>query len=306
MLKKKKYIYFLYYHIPTFFIISFYFNYKTLISFNIEKIELRFQRLIIPYMSWCFISWIIKNIYFLSLEMYIVKFKYLLIILMNGHIYNVVLWFQNILIILTIIFTIVIFSFKKKYLLIFFIISILSYILLYSGFNYYFFIHKYDYRTATTYGRLVEVFPFALTGFYFAKIDSIKFLLKYRKKAILFNFAILIIITKYKIFADIKNFKYGGLRLNIAAINIFIIFSLFPCEIIKSETFFKIIIQISNYTGGIYFTHYLIGRGKICQKILPIKKHTFFGCIITYLISYIICFIGIKVFGKTKFKHLFA
>ena len=59
-----KYYYILYYHIPTFFLISFYYNYNTLTSFNINRIKSRFGRILIPYFSWCTISWIINNIYY--------------------------------------------------------------------------------------------------------------------------------------------------------------------------------------------------------------------------------------------------
>ena len=63
--------------------------------------------------------------------------------------------------------------------------------------------------------------------------------------------------------------------------------------------------QITKYTGGIYFTHYLIGKGYLCTSIYYVKKGTFLGCIFIYLISYFVSLIGNKIFGKTKFKHLF-
>jgi hypothetical protein len=40
------------YYIPTFFTISFYFNYKTFVSSNIIKIKERFLRILIPYYIW--------------------------------------------------------------------------------------------------------------------------------------------------------------------------------------------------------------------------------------------------------------
>ena len=40
------------YYIPIFFIISFYFNYKTFASRNIAKIKERFLRILIPYYIW--------------------------------------------------------------------------------------------------------------------------------------------------------------------------------------------------------------------------------------------------------------
>ena len=50
--KQKKFAHILYYHIPTFFLMSFYYTNNTFITFNIPKIKLRFQRLVIPYIFW--------------------------------------------------------------------------------------------------------------------------------------------------------------------------------------------------------------------------------------------------------------
>ena len=99
------YIYILYYHIPTFFLLSFFYNFNTLKSFNINKIKMRFERVVIPYFSWCIICWILNNIYF---YLFNIKRRHSLLAffnnLLNGRIFNVSLWFQNNLIILTIIF----------------------------------------------------------------------------------------------------------------------------------------------------------------------------------------------------------
>lgn len=55
--------------------------------------------------------------------------------------------------------------------------------------------------------------------------------------------------------------------------------------------------------------HNLIGRGFILKKIfkiLSIKRHTIFECINVFIISYILCLFGTKLFGRTQFRHLFA
>lgn len=59
--KLKKYTHILYYHIPSFFLISFYFTYNSFITFNIAKIKNRFERLVIPYILWSTISLILNN-----------------------------------------------------------------------------------------------------------------------------------------------------------------------------------------------------------------------------------------------------
>ena len=48
-------------HVPSFFIISFFFMHKDFISFNINKYFKRIERLIIPYLIWPIIIWVISN-----------------------------------------------------------------------------------------------------------------------------------------------------------------------------------------------------------------------------------------------------
>lgn len=306
--KLQKFYHILYYHIPTFFLISFYFTFKTLTSFNIDKMKLRLERLLIPYFSWCIISWIIKNIYFHIFKREcrhsLIDF---VINLINGHIFNVVLWFQIILILLTIIFIIIILSFKTNYFLILQILYFLSYFLQYSEINYTFFRNNFDSHSRSTFGRFVEALPNAITGFFLSSIDIIGSIKKknFSIKVIFFSLITIILISKYEIFGNIKTFKYGGLRLNIGAICIFLLFSLIPGKVYRYSLVNNFILQITNYTGGIYFIHYLIGTGYLFRAINIIQKGTLLSCFIIYLISYIICFISLKFLGNTKLKHLF-
>ena len=304
--KLKKYLYILYYHIPTFFLISFYFTYKTLTSFNIYKIKLRFERILIPYFSWCTISWILNNFYF-----YLLKkecrhsIKDFFINLLNGHIFLVPLWFQNILNLLTLIFLIVIFSFKNKFIYVLHILSFIALILQYSGYNYNFFKDNFKKNSYLTLGRFAETFPNAVIGFSLAKYDIIS-IIKNNRNISFYFLIILIIITRYDVFSELKTFKYGGIRLNIAAICIFILFSVFPFQKITNKILINGIIIITKYTAGIYFTHVLFGKGYLCNLLKIVKKGTLLGCIFIYIISYFGSFIGTKILGKTKFRHLFV
>ena len=229
--------------------------------------------------------------------------------LINGHIFNNVLWFQNILILLTILFFIITLKFKKNYLIILFQLSLTSYIFQYSGINYFFFIRNFKSISSSTFGRFAEAFPNAKTGFYLSSIDIITKARNNRTKFFLICAAILILITKFHYYDKLDslyNFRYGGIRLNIAAICIFIIFSLIPFDKIKNKIIIKIISKIIRYTGGIYFIHKLLGRGYFFCHILPIKKGNLFFCIIIYLTSYLISSIGFRLLKNTKLKHLFV
>ena len=306
--KKQKFIPLLHCHIPTFFVISFYFNYNTLTSFNIEKIKIRFERLLIPYFLWSVISWIIFNFYYYILNKN-VKHTFIdfIINLLNGRLFDLVLWFQNNLIIITILFLIIIFLFKKKYLIILYILCVICYALHYSDINYKFFKNNFSHHSAITFGRYSEMFPLAVTGFSIAAFNLIEKIRNYKKNAQIISLIILFFITKYNVFSEKKSFKYSGFRLNISAICLFINFSLISTyEIAKSKFTVKIIKKISGYTGGIYFTHYLIGRGYIIQKISFIKRQSLSYCIVVYLLSYLTCCFCYKIFGKTNLRHLFS
>ena len=308
--KYSKYVYFFYYHIPTFFLLSFFYTFNTLISFNINKIKQRFERIMIPYFSWCFIYWIFNNIYFYILKKEcrhsLIDFLHNLI---NGHIFNVALWFQNILILLTIIFVIIILLFRNTYIFILILIGLLTYIFQYTGLNYKFFRKNFPVDYYLTFGRFAEGFPNAVSGFYIASKSFTPILKSNARITIIISLIILLLITKFNVFSDIKTFKYGGIRLNIGAICIFFIFYLFPFNAIKNKFLINIIIHLTSNTGGIYFIHNLIGNGYILRKILSIliiKRHSLLECIIVFFISHTICFYGTKLFGRTKFRHLFA
>lgn len=302
--RKKAIINIIYYHIPTFFLLSFYFNYNSFATFNISKIKLRFERLSIPYFCWSLISLILNNIYFYLLKRKCRHTLYdFLDCLLNGRDLIVSLWFQNILILTTLIISIVLFSFKNEYILIFHILMILAYILQYSGKNLNFFNTRFNPTYLNTYGRLINTFPDSLTGFFLPAYNIINKLILYKKTNIIISLIIIIFLSKYEFDNNLFIFKYGGIRLNIASVCIFFIFYSLGGNIRNKKTI-KIFDIITNYTPGIYFIHNLIGRGYIIPNILGNKLKTFFGCLVIYLVCFILCFLLDQLLGKTRFIHL--
>lgn len=196
----------------------------------------------IPYFSWSFIYWIFNLFYF-----YILKKKCrhtlldFLINLVNGHIFNCAFWFQNILILITIIFAIIILLLKNIYINTLLLLGLLSYIFQYTGLNYQFFIKNFSFHYFLTFGRFAEGFPNAVSGLYIASKKYIIILKKYSRIAIIKSLIILLFITKFNVFSNIKTFKYGGIRLNIAGICIFFIFYLLPFNSIKNKFLINLI-----------------------------------------------------------------
>lgn len=301
---KKKYVHILYYHIPTFFLISFYYNCKTLISFNINKIMLRFKRLILPYFYWNVISFLLNNIYYYQFKR---KCAHTLLDflqgLLCGKLFIVALWFQIVLIFTTLISTIIIFLFKNNYLLIFQILMIISYRFQYSGENYNFFKKHYNKIYLVTFGRFIDTFPDSITGIFISSLKIKNKIYNYKKRTILISIFTLFILSKYNFDESLKHFKYGGLRLNIAACCIFFLF-LLSFDKLQNDKIKKIIDILSNYTAGIYFTHLLIGNTYSIRFILGNKLNKIFRCFIIYIISYGFCFFIDKMFNNLNIKYL--
>lgn len=144
---------------------------------------------------------------------------------------------------------------------------ILSFRFQYSGENYSFFKNNYKSIYANTYGRIIDIFPVSITGFFIASLKS-KNKLNYSKiRTILISILVLFFLTKYNFDESLKTFKYDGLRLNIAACCLFFCFHL-SFDKLKNINIIKIIDILSNYTAGIYFTHMLIGKSYSARFLL--------------------------------------
>ena len=128
-IKRSKYINRLF-HVPTFFLISFYFYYPTLSRRLTSKITARFQRILIPYILWPLIIMIMNNILmqFFSIGQFKIKIRikdfYIQILVGDG--YYSIFWFQFNLIFTTLFFSIISFIGKVNILQIFSVLLIIS------------------------------------------------------------------------------------------------------------------------------------------------------------------------------------
>ena len=73
------------------------------------------------------------------------------------------------------------------------------------------------------------------------------------------------------------------------------VFALFPSEKMKNKIILKIIIQLTNYTAGVYYMHLTVYY-YTHYYIKSIKQRTIKGCMINYLICYCISLIGNFIF----------
>ena len=294
-------------HVPSFFIMSFYFMRKDFLSSNIKKYLNRIERLLIPYILWPIIFFILNN-YILNNFIAVGKYsfndlKYQFLI---GQGINGVFYFHWNLIVVTTIFFYTIYLCKKKYYL--FLIQAFgcfAYFIQYSGYNKKF-TEFFRPRMRPTLGRFFETIPYASTGFTLSCLNILNIVSNYKIQTLFFCLFIFYLLDKYYIFTEVKYENlFSGILYNVRANCLIFIFSLFPSNKItniKIEILLKI---ITNYTVGVYFLHNII-IGYFKNIINPIKNRTLFGILIIYLICYLICFIGMQIFGKTKLKNLFS
>jgi len=139
-----------------------------------------------------------------------------------------------------------------------------------------------------------------VAGITLRSLDIIACLKKFKKSTIFFSLVITLFTLVFEVFIRIEGFWYPGILLNIGGNSFFIIFSLFSFQNKTLLFIFKFIIK---FTGGIYYSH-LIFYDFLSTKIDFIKKKTFFGTSIIYILSYIFCYLGNKLSYKIKLLKL--
>ena len=265
-------------HVPSFFILSFYFSHNTLISSNISKKIIRFQRLLIPYLGWPIIIFLICN----ALK-HIKKFKrpcslkILVFQLITGQGQELFhFWYLFDLMLTTFIFQSIITIFEENHLFILNMISILSYFLQYSKYSKKLYFYT---RRVSGLARENEIIPFAVTGFTLNSMKLLNILEKYKFNSICFCLLIYVLIQDYEVFRKFFGVAYNGIKLNILSLCLVIIFSQFPSKRIKNKylvTFLKI---MTNYSAGTYYLHRVV---QLFFKYIfsDIKNGTFCGILL--------------------------
>ena len=292
-------------HVPSFFIMSFYFTCHNLLSQNPKKILSRFVRLLIPYIGWPII---IKQTNRIYNQKYKTKFPDSIEILKSqlfwGHEYLSQFWFQWDLIVTTLLFVLIILIFRKNCLFILILILILFYYCQYSG-NYF---QKYlpiQKNNKYTILRMFEMVPLGVTGFIIGYFNIINKINKYKFQTLVISCITYHIVNNYQLFRIVKITLYSGIELNIKSICAIFIFSLFPSDKITDKNLQKVFNLLTNYSAGLFYLHIPV-RNYGSKYIDEIKNQTFLGIVYNFLICYSISVVGDLIFGKTPLKYLFC
>lgn len=295
------------FHVPTFFLISFYFYYPILSQRLKTKIISRFQRILVPYIFWPIITFILNNFLLKIASKGIYKgkgkltFKDIYIQFLFGTGYHWIFWFQFNLIFISLIFTIISFMFKNYFLIILHYFGLICLYLNYSNIIYYY-LFPFRFQLKIPLGCLIEMIPLGVIG---CNYNSIKLLSK-MEEIPLYNQIILLILLyflfKYDLVINILGFRYPLVLLNImASTTLLILFNSFKIDQLLLLN--PIIIIITKFTGGIYYVH-IVFRDFLRKNFSFFNKTLASGFVI-YFLCYIICFIGHSFFRNNKIKYLF-
>ena len=290
------------FYFSTYFLIFFYFSYNILSSKNIVRIKQRLLRVLIPYIFW---PLIFSVIHILSYKKKI-NINYLIrdiaIQLILGRRIYFVFWFQFNLIMSFLLISIIFLFFKKYHLYIFQSLFLMEFILEYSGNNDKFF-ELFNEDIKRSVGRILKMMVIALAGFLLSSIKMLNFLKNHKIKSICFILSSFTLIIYLNLFYS--NFYFlEGIYLILGSIFLMIPFAFLPLNKITNMKIIFLIKQWTSYTAGIYYLHIKVHK-YFGKNLIIMRDGTLMGCAFNYLICYSICFFGMKIFRRTKFKYLF-
>jgi len=294
------------FHVPSFLFISFYFFYNSIAKRDNNKIIQRFKRLCIPYFTWPFIFLVINNI--INKIFGIKNFKRILSL--KDYFFQILLcesyyasfWYLNVLLFLSILFTIIAYIFKSDFLLIIKLIGFFTYILHYS--DIYNILRKnHSFRLCIV--LIIQITPVSVIGLIAGSVNYIKILEKNYFNVLIMSFLSLNCLFNFNIFQPHDGFLYQKVELiTLGAINLFKFFSVLPLNNNENKNVKKFINLLSHNTGGIYYLHNFI-RGYLLRFITIIRNGKFLGSIILFIFTHFICILGNKISMRNSLKYLF-
>ena len=284
--------------VPIFMLISFYLMKDFFIKNDNNKLFKRVITLFIPVIFYAIVYYLVYKyscIYLNTCSGYVLTRKNLLLQIFTGHVYNQTMWFQTVLITLTILFFIIFKVFKNNKGCIALILLLLGAAYLQvSGLNYKMF-GEMSYETRYPLGRIVESIPYAIVGFiiaYVSLFDRIIFVFKKRVIPIIFlliTSVVFIIMREKNTIIPSNGFGYQGILLFLIGTTLFMMFGLLK---FKNDAIKKIIKKLSSYTLGVYCMHRLVAFG-ITQLFIRLNYdiNTFCFCVVVYITCNVISFL---------------
>lgn len=286
--------------VPIFMFISFYLTERIFLDSDGKRIKKRIWRVCWPQIGWALIYYLAFKIAQLKIN-FGVRFKDFIWQIITGHspVINQSMWFQTVLIVLTLVYFLI-FKFMKteKGIAVTYVMMFLALIIQYTGINIKLF-NSLRYELKYPLGRFCEMVPYATLGFscaYYNVFEKIKSYVSTTKIFFLIMFGMnFIFLFNYEVINAAPGFGYSN--------NNFIPISLFmtgfafliPFENL-SEKIKRVIKFFTGYTLGIYCMHRLVGE--FFLRIFPklgIEVNGFVLCIVIYIVSFIISYVMYRI-----------
>lgn len=289
------------YAVSTSMVLSFYLVHKTFVSRDKKRMGKRIWRIAWPQIGWTLIYWgvyeLFSKIFNLNWSNGISDF---LLQLLTGHVMNInpTMWFQVVMLAITLLFVIVFMICEPKTGLIISIVLGASAIALrYSGITTLLF-SNLPYELKYPLGRFFEMIPYAVVGNALAYWNFFERIRKF--KWISFTVAIFVTLLSVLLIPDEAVLSFGdhGIKGLFIACGMVAAAYVIPIERIPAKVH-SFIEFVSRYTLGIYCGHRFVGKFfEIALKRFGIKTETFLICVCLY----VVCFMIMFVISKLPFK----
>lgn len=293
------------YPVPVFMVLSFFLMHDFFENMDKTAIKRRIYRVLWPQIGWTFIYAIVLIASELISGVRLnIRLQDVILQLLTGHspVINESMWYQVVLLIITLLF-IAAFALlgKKRAAYVLGIFALISLIMQYSGLNnmiYGNMMHEFKYPL----GRIAEMLPCAYCG-YILSYYPVKKALK-EKKIVFIPIVVLILIAT--VFAkehihDVEGFGYAGICMLMTAVSVVILFFTIPTELITGRLRDALLFA-SKYTLGIYCMHRLIAL--FVNNIIMHTANQWMGRFSVCVLIYIVCFIIALLMSQIKSERV--
>ena len=294
---------------PVFILVSFLLTYKMYLEPQLPKLRQRLFRLLVPYFTWgviyyfgCLLVGVILSRIRIENE-FVIRFtkKDLMWQLLFGcdRYLAPQFWYQFNLVVFMVLFWLLFRFVKKGAKFILIALFVLALVSEYTGLNYYLFA-RFEYEIWWPTGRLTELLPCAVAGFFLSDTGVMKTLRKYSLVTapgciflmLLFSYVIRIPAPEY-------GFGYSGIYILIYTVLAFVLLYVLPFDRLPSAAL-AVLKFLAKYSFGVYCIHYLLGR--IWSDIICVSngwtRDTFMSCVLIYAASVLLSWAISLIPGK--------
>lgn len=265
--------------VPGFVFLSFYLTWDFEEGMLGNKVAKRLERLIFPMFFWGGVYYVIYKLIGEQLQ-----FKDLILQCFIGYGYNGTFWYFTVQIILILLFLLIYKLPKKARKLVLALLLVLCFIVQYTGWNAWL-ASKMAGETigmANTWGRIAELFPYAVCGSFFAgKINKLQ---NKTRNVLPFLLCGMVYVVYLIPWPQTRGYLYQGFGPLFGTL--FLCTGFIFMSVPLKKRIEKAVIFLSQHTMGVYCVHMLTGR--CMQKMIAFEMNDIVFCFLNFIISMLV------------------